>query len=362
MDLSDIYFDPRNPGSFGGVEKLFRQAKLKYPSVKRDQVRDWLASRFEYSLFKDARKKWKRNKIYVSRIDEQWEIDLLDYTNFSRQNSGVKYLLVIIDVFSKYLFALPLKTKKADEIVAAFVKLFRTSGRIPSKIRSDRGLEFENSKFRQMCKEYNINFFTTTNSTIKCAVVERVNRTLRNRLERLMAHRGRRRYIDALDKIVQSYNRTMHRSIRMPPGEVSLEDEPIVFENLYGAPNMLDLARHGKLKPKFEIGEQVRQKYDLKPLEKSYYQRWTDIVYKIDKVLNKLFKPQFVLSLEGRKFKRTFYPEELQKVKVDDDSVYLVEKIIRYRTKDKQRQALVKWKGYPSTHNEWIPMDQIQNL
>ena len=125
---------------------------------------------------------------------------------------------------------------------------------------------------------------------------------------------------------------------------------------------MLELVNRGKLKPKFSEGQQVRQKYDLKPLEKSYYQRWTDIVYLIHKVVNKYQKPQYILSLDGRRFNRRFYPEELQPVKINNDSLFLVEKVLKFRTVDQQKQALVKWKGYPNSFNEWIPMDQIQNL
>ena len=362
FDLSSIYFDPKNPGSFGGVENLYKSAKSKYPSITKREVEKWLASKFEYTLYKDARKRWKRNRIYVSHIDEQWECDLLDYSQFSRYNKGFKYLLIVIDVFSKYLMVTPLKTKKADVIVGAFISIFEFLHRKPLKIRSDRGLEFENFKFRKMCKEYNINFFTTTNSTVKCAIVERVNRTLRNKLERYMAHNGSRRYIDDLQKIVASYNNSIHRSIKMPPSQVSRDDEPIVFQNLYNARNIMDIINSSKMKPRFSTGDNVRQKYDLKPLEKSYYQRWTDIVYKIDKVMNHLFKPQYRISHNGVQFKRTFYPEELQRVNINDNSLFLVDKILKYRIRNKQKEAFVKWKGFTKQYNEWIPTSQIQNL
>lgn len=360
MDLSDIYFDPENPGSYGGVENLYRSAKIKYPSITRREVQDWLSSKFEYTLFRDARKKWKRNRIYVSHIDEQWECDLVDYSKLSRVNSGYKYLLVVIDAFSRYLMITPLKTKKADDIVQAFIDIFENIHRKPMKIRSDRGLEFLNNKFKKMCKDYNINFFNTTNSTIKGAQVERVNRTIKNLMQPYMVHTGARgRYIDDLQKIVAGYNNRYHRSIKMPPALVTREDEPVIFQTLYNARNMMDIIKSQKLKPRYSKGDRVRQKYDLGPLDKSFYQKWSDIVYEIDKVMKHKHKPQYKISHNGVQFERTFYPEELQRVKIDKDTLFLVEKVI---DRDKKRnEILVKWKGFPKQFNEWIPASHIPN-
>ena len=361
MDLKSIYFNPKDIGSFGGVNRLYQSAKNIYPQITQKNVKDWLSGKLEYSLYKDARKTWNRNRIFVSQIDEQWECDLLDVNYDSRKNKGIRYLLVIIDVFSKYLFVKPLKNKKADFLVKAFEEVFKESGRIPKKIRTDRGLEFENRKFRKMCDDNNIIFFTSTNQTIKCSVVERVNRTLRSRIERAKFH-NKGVYYNILQDIVDSYNRSMHRTIGMPPSSVSKSDEPVIFEKMYDAKNMLELFSRKQNKIKFKPGDDVRQKYDLKPLEKSYLQKWTDIVYKVDKVINKLFKPQYIVSLDGSQFERRFYPEELQKVKIDNNSLYLVEKVLGHRTRNNRSEVLVKWRGYPKKYNEWIPKDQIQSL
>ena len=361
MDLSSVYFNPQDTGSFGGVNRLYQSAKKIYPAITPKHVKDWLAGKLEYTLYKDARKTWERNRIFVSQIDEQWECDLLDVSYDSRKNKGIKYLLVMIDVFSKYLFVKPLKNKKADLIVKSFEEVFKESGRIPKKIRTDRGLEFENQKFRKMCDDHNIVYFTSTNQTIKCSIVERVNRTLRSRIERAKLH-FKGNYINILDGIVESYNRSFHRTIGMPPMMVSKNDERAIFEKTYDAKNMLELFSKNKSEIKLKSGDNVRQKYDLKPLEKSYLQKWTDIVYKVDKVINKLFKPQYIVSLNGSKFKRRFYPEELQKVRINNNSLHLVEKILGNRTKNNRKEVLVKWRGYPRKYNEWIPKDQIQSL
>jgi|SRR5882724_920702 len=356
--LSDIYFDPNHPGSFGGVKKLYDYAKLELPNLRYAHVEDWLRRQNVYTLHKPIRKRFQRNKIYVSYIDEQWECDLIDMRAYSRQNRGYNYMLVAIDSFSKFLFVEPLKTKKSAEVLWAFKKIFKK--RMPTKLRSDKGGEFDNQIFREFCVRNHIIYFTTQNIEIKCAIVERVNRTLKSKLFRYFTTRGTRKYIDVLPELVNSYNNSVHRTIKMAPSDVDIEDEPVVFQNMYNANNMQALIND---KPsKYKVGDQVRQKYNLNSFDKSYYPLWTDMVYTIDKVYKKHNKPQYSLDIDGQKLKKRYYPEELQKVIVDANTRWLIEKKLRYRTVQGQRQVLVKWKGYPSSYNQWIPLEQVQDL
>lgn len=359
--LSKIYYNPQNPGSFGGVNKLYEFARRENTDINKNEVENWLKSQNVYTLHKPIRKRFKRNKIYVSYIDEQWECDLVDMKQYSRQNNGYKFILVIIDSFSKYLFALPLKTKTTLEVIKEFKNIFKT--RKPTKIRSDRGLEFNNITFRNFCKNNNILFFTSQDKDIKCAIVERVNRTIKSKLFRYFTMKGTRKYIDVLQNFVSAYNNSTHRSIGMAPADVTTEVEQMVFRKLYGAKNLLQLMhKNNNKKQKFKIGDQVRQKYDLNLLEKSYYPLWTDMVYKIDEIHHKLNTPQYSINIDEEKFKRRFYPEELQKVYVNSDTLWQIEKILSRRTVDKQKQVLIKWKGYPAKFNQWIPRDQISKL
>jgi len=353
--LENIYFDPRHPASFGGAQKLYKFAKSIDDTITLKHVKDWLSSRHEYSLYKESKSKFKRNRIYVSYINEQWEIDLLDYSSLSRFNNGVKYLITIIDVFSKYLYVIPIKNKSMKEVTSKFDSLFKTVH--PTKIRSDRGKEFDNQQFRNLCSKYNIKYFVTQNQFKKCAVVERINRTLRMKIQRFMTHKLTKKYVDVIDQIVHSYNNTKHKSIGMRPKDVNFHNESEVFKNLYGAKNILDLMKKSKqLDHKYEIGDTVRSKYDPIVFDKGNTQKWSDIVYKVRKVYNKMTKPQYSLELDGKQLQRRFYPEELQKVKIDDNTIWLIEKRLAYRTRDNKREVLVKFKGYPSSYNQWIPV------
>jgi hypothetical protein len=171
-----------------------------------------------------------------------------------------------------------------------------------------------------------------------------------------------RKYIDVLDDLVYSYNKSLHSTTGMAPSSIDQSDEPIVFRNIYNATNLKEIFfKNGKTKSKLKIGDSVRKKYDLSSLEKSYHPLWTHMVFKVKKVLHKNKKPQYIIEIGGEEQNRRFYPEELQKVKIDNNTVYEVEKIIKSRTFNGEKQALVKWLNYPSKFNQWIPVTHILN-
>ena len=101
--VSKIYYDPKDPGSLGGVERLLPRARqLHVPYVKRKSVQEYLRSEQAYTLHKQARSRFTRNHTYVAGIDAQWQADLSDMQDIAKQNGGMRYLLIVIDVFSKF--------------------------------------------------------------------------------------------------------------------------------------------------------------------------------------------------------------------------------------------------------------------
>ena len=105
------------------------------------RIRKWLQKEDAFSLQRESRKPVKRSRIVVAGIDDQWSADLMDMVKFATSNQGVRFILVVIDVFSKYLWLRPLKDKKGPSIVEAFESIFK-EGRKPERIRMDKGQEF----------------------------------------------------------------------------------------------------------------------------------------------------------------------------------------------------------------------------
>ena len=147
-----------------------------------------------------------------------------------KENDGVNYLLVVIDVFSKYVWVRPMKNKTARSLLEAFDSIL-SEGRKPEKLRTDKGTEFVNESFRQYLKKKGIQFYTANNEP-KASVVERVNRTLKSKLYRYFTAVSLR-YIDVLQDLVDSYNNTYHRSIGRAPATVSLLNVGTVRRKLY---------------------------------------------------------------------------------------------------------------------------------
>ena len=160
---------------------------------------------------------------------------------------------------------------------------------------------------------------------------------------------GKQKYIDKLQDFVDSYNRTKHRTIKMRPIDVNLDNEDEVFYNTYGVYTARDYLIQGA-KGSMVKGEKVRMKYDLMPMEKSYLPNWSDQIYTIEKSI-KGVRPMYNISFNGQSIPQRFYPEELQKVK---DRKYRVEKVVRTRRHNGRTEYFVKWVNYPSSFNSWV--------
>ena len=169
------------------------------------------------------RKKFRKRRVIVTGIDKIWVADLVDMQAFSKDNNGVKYLLTVIDVFSKYGWMIPLKTKTGVEVAGALKEIFKQ--RKPGLLWTDKGLEFFNRHVKGL-----VDLYTTENEE-KSSVAERWNRTMK---ERMFKYLTANRYIDILDHLVDKYNNTIHSSIKMTPVQASEKKiENKVYKNLY---------------------------------------------------------------------------------------------------------------------------------
>ena len=166
----------------------------------------------------------------VYGIDEQWAADLVEVQHLSRHNRGVRYLLTVIDVFSKYAWVRPLTRKTGAQVQKAFESIFR-EGRKPLRLQTDDGKEFYNKTMTAFLKRHNIVHFSTKGDT-KASVVERFNRTLKERLYRYFTAKNTLNYKQALPDVVRGYNATPHGSIGMAPERVTLDNSAEVWKKV----------------------------------------------------------------------------------------------------------------------------------
>ena len=139
--LSRVYLFLEHPTSFSGLDKLYRIAKKEFPSITRNESKEWAETNLSYSLHKPSGRNFKRNKIYAPEIDSLSEANLAFVEDVAKENDGVDYLLIVIDVFSKFLWVRPMKKKSARSLVQASDSIL-SEKRKPEKLRTAKWTEF----------------------------------------------------------------------------------------------------------------------------------------------------------------------------------------------------------------------------
>ena len=266
-----------------------------------------------------------------------------------KYNRGMRYLLTVLDVFSKYAWVQPLKAKTGVALVQAFDKIVK-QGRQPNRLQMDRGKEFYNRTFQRWLEEQGIHHFSTKGDA-KASVVERFNRTLKERLYRYFTAANTLRFDDVLPNLVQGYNATHHRSIGMAPQDVTWENEEAVWKRLYDK-------RLKKKKPQFKVGDRVRLNKIHRTFQKGYLPGWTEEVFVVHRVVPGPVPTCKIREWDDTPVQGTFYEADLQKVHVSDQALFRIEKVLK-RQKDR---LLVKWKGWPDKYNSWIARGDMTSL
>jgi len=295
-------------------------------------------------------KNFRKRKVYVRGIDDIWAADLVDMQSFSNDNRGVKYILAVIDIFSKYGWTETLHKKTGTEVATAFKSIF-SKGRTPKKLWVDKGKEFYNQDVKSLLESRSCSLYSTENEEKSC-IVERWNRTMKEKMFKYFSANSTRKYIDVLDEMVNNYNNTRHSSIKMTPVEASLKKNEItVWRNLYSD----NLRRTSGPKPKFSVGDRIRITKKKTLFEKGYTPRWTEEVFTVSKIQHTDPPTYKIKDYNDEEIQGTFYEPEMQKTNQD---VYRIERVIRKRG-DK---SLVKWVGYPESFNSWVENKDLIKL
>ena len=351
MSLSKIYYDPKHSAGFGSIVKLVKSSKHK-----RSDVEKWLAGQDTYTLHKPARKRFPHNSYTSNNIDDTWEMDLADLSSISKYNDKYKYLLNVIDIFSRFAWSVPLKDKTASSITAALKSLFQN--RKPISIQSDKGTEFVNSTVQRYLKNQGVDFHTTHNPDIKGAIIERFNRTLKSKMYRYFTGNNTYRYLDVIADLLTSYNNSVHSSIGIPPSKVNPSNIYSVWQRLNARRSKIPQGR-----VKFKVGDLVRITKEKVKFAKGYEQTFSTEIFKVVKAIQRVPQPVYELSdLQDRPIEGQFYNYELVKVTVSPESEFQIDKIVRTRKMHGIKQHLIKWRGYDETFNSWVDASEIKKI
>ena len=200
---------------------------------------------------KPPKKYYATNKTDVYYSDDIWSLDILDLKDYGPENNRCyRYVLVIIDNFSKFGWTVPLKNKNASTIKNSFENILISSKRKPNLIESDRGKEFYNNIFQDLLNKNNIKLYSRK-SSYGAVFAERFNRTIRDLLKKIVFEKGDAKWIDILPTITKQYINRIHSATKLTPIQGSLKkNESFVYKNL--------LDKRKKIKPKFQIYDLVR--------------------------------------------------------------------------------------------------------
>ena len=242
---------------------------------------------------KPPKKNFITNKTEVYHIDDIWSLDILDLKDYGQEkNRRYRYVLVVIDNFSKFGWTIPLKNKNAQTIKDSFENILTNSKRKPTLIETDRGKEFYNNTFQDFLNKNDIKLYSR-NSSYGAVFAERFNRTIRDLLKKPVFEKGDGNWIDVLQTITKQYNNKTHSSTKLTPTQASLKkNEGYVYKNL--------LDKRKKVKPKYEIGDLVRTADLKKTFSKGDTTNWSYKLYKITEIINDTIPSYKIDNLKER--------------------------------------------------------------
>ena len=364
--LRKVYYNSGNPASYGGVDKLYRFAKSDGQNISKGRIKTWLSSQDVYTKHKPIRHNFKRTRVVVPTKLYQFDGDTVSMVRYEKSNSGYKYILILIDILSRYAWTHPLKTLTGKEMTRA---LKITITKKPQKIRVDSGSEFANSQVKSYLKSKGIDIFHTLNEK-KANYAERFIQTLKTKITKYLQHNKTFKWVKILPKITESYNRTYHRSIKMTPASAMQKDDANLWVAQYD-PKPKTVKKEYKNSPRsashylFKLGDKVKLTYNRSTFDRAYDEKWTDEYFIVSgRDTKQGIRLYTVKDFDNDPVKGSFYESEMQKIneKDRDNKAYNIEKIIRKRTRNGRSEVLVKWDGWHRKFNSWIPESEVENV
>ena len=255
--------------------------------------------------------KFKRQRIIPLYKDETWSADLIDKSSLSKHNNNYKFILTVIDILTKYAWAIPLKNKSGLSITNGF-KTILSEGRKPEKLWADRGSEFYNKTLKSLLKEYGTGKAVSglelyfTYSDLKAVFIERFNRTLLLIINKPMFINGDGNWVNILNDAVVTYNNNIHSTINMTPVDASNNPDKVKYTFSFK-----------NIKGKLSVGDYVRNVDKRNIFSKGYISNWIRELFKVNEVL-KTHPPTYKIEdINGEIIEGKYYEQELLKSEFD---------------------------------------------
>ena len=290
--------------------------------------------------------KFERKKIIVNHIDEIHSCDLVDMIKYSKMNKGYKYIFTNIDIFSKYAWSFPIKSKTIKDIKPCFEKIFKE--RKPKYIWSDQESSFFSKEMLKFFEDNKVKIYHTY-SNLKAVIIERFNRSLRELMMKSFVKNNNTVWYNILPELIKTYNNRYHHTIKMKPIDVNKSNEKHIKNTVYN----YDITNK---KPKYKINDIVRISLKRRELfdKPTGNIKWSEELFKIYKINKSNVITYQIKDMNNEIIKGIFYERELQLTK-NITGEYIIEKIL----KTNKNKMYVKWRGYSNNFNSWIDKNTV---
>jgi len=362
-----LYQTPGHPVAFSSPGNIFRYFNGRVPE---SIIRDALEHIDSYTLHREYKQPQVYNTHYVYRRRKQFQADLIDIASLKEENDMVTFLLVVIDVFSRKLWVIPLQRKTAEATKNGLqVWLSSMPNDEPESILTDSGKEFVNRLVSTLMREHNIRMDQSKNIH-KAAVAERVNKSIQVLIYKYLTNNGSVRYIDVLPELVSTYNNRKHRSLDyMSPNEADQIENQLKVRSIHSVKYGKLASRKKKrvmsaLKDKFKKGDTVRIKTHAQApssARRAYLQQFHGELFTITDINNRLPITMYeIKSMDTEEvIEGGFYANEMTRIRGD---TFKIEKIIRTRGKGARKEFLVRWKYFGPQWDSWVKTGDMVNI
>ena len=302
--MDDIYTDPSHPAAFGGVNALARASKQN-----KSKVEKFLHANNTYQKFFRNKFKFERAKIISPSIGHTFQSDLFDMKNFWHANGGHRYIVVLVDCFSRLVKARPVKHKTAPQVASALREMyeeFRSDDLlgVESLLATDAGKEYLNVEVKQVFRDFNVSHYILRKPK-KASLAEISGRYLLDRIYKYMHHSGVKKWVHKLQEFVSAKNKRYNRTIGMSSEAVAYENQVKVYKRLFPKVYKQELP----LSP----GTKVLLVKERLPFHKSFFGYFDDEVYEVAKRIEYfgVYRYTLIDTTDGVKINSSFYRAEL---------------------------------------------------
>ncbi len=352
------YETPGHPVAFSAPAKV-----ASFFKISREKAKEILEHCEAYNLHREYKKPRAYNPFYVHSRREQVQADLIDIASLAEWNEGTRFLLLLIDIFTKKVWVYPLKNKRAVSMVEAMTSWLDSLDVAPRQLGTDRGLEFSNRLVQRLLAGKRVEWLPLGGS-MKAAVAERANKSLQLLVYKYMSAKETVKYLDELQNLVDTYNGRPHRSLKgMTPDEADEVENEGRVQAIHHE-RYTKIARLRREKLPFKLGDRVRIKTltgKIDSARRAYSKQFKGEHFTVVRINRQLPVAMYYLRSmnTGEVLEGGFYAQELQRQR---GAVYKIEKVLARRVRRGVAEIKVKWRDFDKRWNEWIPETAVVSM